>query len=119
MRDEGPNLPASVLARLRNAARAMNTDYQPILRRYAIERLLHRLSRSAHSDQYILKGAMLFTAWLKDPFRPTQDLDLLGAGDPDIERVTGDIRDIARTAPDEADGLIFDADGLSAAPIRE
>ena len=119
MRDEGPNLPASVLARLRNAARAMNTDYQLILRRYAIKRMLHRLSRSAHSDQYILKGAMLFTAWLKDPFRPTQDLDLLGAGDPDIERVTGDIRDIARTAPDEADGLIFDADGLSAAPIRE
>lgn len=34
-------------------------------------------------------------------------------------QVDGDIRDIARTAPDEADGLIFDADGLSAAPIRE
>jgi predicted nucleotidyltransferase component of viral defense system len=99
MRDEGPNLPASVLARLRNAARAMNSDYQLILRRYAIERLLHRLSRSAHSDQYILKGAMLFTAWLKDPFRPTQDLDLLGVGEPDIERVTADIRDIARTEP--------------------
>lgn len=119
MKDEGPNLPASVLARLRNAARAMNTDYQLILRRYAIERLLHRLSRSAHSDSYILKGAMLFTAWLEDPFRPTQDLDLLGAGDPDIERVTADFREIAHAAPEQADGLIFDAGGISAAPIRE
>lgn len=62
---------------------------------------------------------MLFAAWLEDPFRPTQDLDLFGAGDPDIERVTADFRAIARTAPDEAGGLIFDADGLSAAPIRE
>lgn len=80
MKDKPANRPASVLARLRNVAKKRSTDYQLILRRYAIERLLHRFSISPYRDQFVLKGAMLFTAWLEDPFRPTQDLDLLGQG---------------------------------------
>ena len=34
-----------------------------LLDRYCIERLLYRLSRSPHREQFILKGAMLLTAW--------------------------------------------------------
>jgi len=44
--DKPANLPASILARLRNVAREKQMDYQLILRRYAIERLLHRLGIS-------------------------------------------------------------------------
>lgn len=88
MKEDRPtNLPASILARLRNVAQEKGTDYQLILRRYAIERLLHRLGISPYRDQFILKGAMLFAAWLDDPFRPTQDLDLLGFGDPAITTI--------------------------------
>lgn len=87
MKDKPVNLPASVLARLRNVARAKNTDYQLILRHYAIERLLYRLSISPQRDQFVLKGAMLFTAWLEEPFRPTQDVDLLRLGDPSVARI--------------------------------
>jgi len=43
-------------------------------------RCAYRLSISAHSDRFILKGALLFVTWLPDPFRPTRDLDLLGYG---------------------------------------
>jgi len=118
MRNRPANLAASVLARLRNTARAKNTDYQLILRRYAIERLLYRLSISSHRDQFVLKGAMLFTAWLEDPFRPTQDLDLLGRGDPATSSIEAAFRAICQTAADD-DGLVFNVDGLSAEPIRE
>ena len=81
------NLPASVATRLRNIADARQTDVALIFRRYAIERLLYRLSVSAERERFVLKGAMLFTAWMPDPFRPTQDLDLLGFGDDDVAAV--------------------------------
>jgi len=118
MKGKPTNLSASVLARLRNVAREKNTDYQLILRRYAIERILHRLSISPYRDQFILKGAMLFTAWLEDPFRPTQDLDLLGHGDPATSSIEAVFRAICQTHTED-DGLAFDTDGLKAAPIRE
>ena len=118
MKDKPVNLPVSVLARLRNVARAKNTDYQLILRRYAIERLLYRLSISPQRDQFVLKGAMLFTAWLEDPFRPTQDLDLLGHGDPATSSIEAAFCTICETAVDD-DGLLFDVGGLGVEPIRE
>jgi hypothetical protein len=34
-----------------------------LLTRYAIERLLYRLSTSSHHDRFVLKGAMLVTTW--------------------------------------------------------
>ncbi|AZO73521.1 nucleotidyl transferase AbiEii/AbiGii toxin family protein [Mesorhizobium sp. M1D.F.Ca.ET.043.01.1.1] len=118
MRDRPANFPASVFARLRNIARHKQTDNQLILRRYAIERLLYRLSISPHRDQFILKGAMLFTAWLDDPFRPTQDLDLLGFGNPAVTAIRAVFETICRIEAED-DGLVFDADGLSVEPIRE
>ena len=118
MKDKPTNLSASVLARLRNVAREKKTDYQLILRRYAVERLLHRLSISSYRDQFVLKGAMLFTAWLGDPFRPTQDLDLLGHGDPSASAIRAAFLTICQTESID-DGLVFDTDDLSAAPIRE
>lgn len=118
MRGDPATLPASVLARLRNVAREKQTDYQFVLRRYAIEGFLRRLSHSAQSDQFILKGAMLFTAWLEDPFRPTQDVDLLGHGDPTVDRIAAAFRDICAIEAVE-DGLVFDIDALKAERIRD
>jgi predicted nucleotidyltransferase component of viral defense system len=112
------NLPASISGRLRNIAREKHTNLDFVLRRYAIERLLYRMSVSAHRDRFVLKGAMLFTAWLDDPFRPTQDLDLLGFGDAAVAAMTAALREICAQAVDD-DGLIFDAANLAGAPIRE
>jgi len=118
MKGKLTNLSASVLARLRNIAREKNTDYQLILRRYAIERLLHRLCLSPYRDQFVLKGAMLFTVWLEDPFRPTQDVDLLGHGDPEVAHIESTFRSICATDVDD-DGLVFDVNNLKAEAIRE
>jgi predicted nucleotidyltransferase component of viral defense system len=112
------NVGASVRARLLARARAEKADYQILLTRYALERLLYRLSVSDDRDRFILKGALLFVTWLDDPFRPTRDLDLLGHGANDSETMKNTFRGICSThVPD--DGVIFEVDGLTAAPIRE
>jgi hypothetical protein len=78
---EPRNIGASVRARLLDRARAERSDFQILLTRYALERLLYRLSASPHRNRFILKGAMLFVTWVADPFRPTRDLDLLEIAD--------------------------------------
>ena len=66
----GRNVAASVRARLLNRARETGQDFNLILIRYAIERLLYRLSISAYADQFLLKGALLFDLWFDIPHRP-------------------------------------------------
>ena len=56
------NVAASVRDRLLKLAHASGVPNGELLDRYCIERLLYRLSRSPHRDQFILKGAMLLTA---------------------------------------------------------
>jgi Nucleotidyl transferase AbiEii toxin, Type IV TA system len=107
-----------VRARLLDRARAEGSDFQILLTRYALERLLYRLSISVHRDRFILKGAMLFVTWVADPFRPTRDLDLLGYGENGDEVLADTFRAIC-AQPVADDGVTFDAAGLEAAPIRE
>ena len=112
------NIGASVRARLLARARVEQTDFQILLTRYALERLLYRLSVSDQRERFVLKGAMLFAIWQDDPFRPTRDLDLLGHGDPDPVMVAASIRSICSVeVPD--DGVVFDVAGVEAAPIRD
>jgi len=118
MKDKPANLPASVAARLRNIAQVKNIGLDLILRRYAIERLLHRLSLSPFRERFLLKGAMLFTAWLDDSFRPTQDLDLLGFGDTTIERIATTFKAICLQETND-DGVVFDAGSLLVDAVRE
>lgn len=59
------NVGASVRARLLQRSRDERTDFQILLTRYALERLLYRLSLSEHRNRFILKGAMLFVTWVE------------------------------------------------------
>ena len=112
------NIGASVRAKLLQRARAEKTDFQILLTRYALERLLYRLSVSDQRERFVLKGAMLFAIWQDDPFRPTRDLDLLGQGDPDPAIVAASIRSICTVeVPD--DGVVFDFATVEAASIRD
>ncbi len=65
MARKAKNIAASVRARLQNVARENQASFQRMLTRYALERLLFRLSVSPHKDRFILKGAMLYAACLK------------------------------------------------------
>ncbi|RWN51505.1 nucleotidyl transferase AbiEii/AbiGii toxin family protein [Mesorhizobium sp.] len=115
---EPRNIGASVRARLLDRARAERSDFQILLTRYALERLLYRLCVSPHRDRFILKGAMLFATWVADPFRPTRDLDLLGHGDSDAASMAETFRAICGQ-PVADDGVTFEIAALTAVLIRE
>jgi len=55
------DLAASIRARLLTVAKAQGVDFNQVLVRFALERMLCRLSLSAHADRFVLKGALLFT----------------------------------------------------------
>ncbi len=112
------NLAASVRQRLMNLARAQNEDFQLVLTRYALERLLYRLSQSEHRDVFVLKGAMLFQLWGNQPHRPTRDLDLLGHGENAIPRFERIFREVCKLAVEE-DGLVFSAQSVRGDTIKE
>ena len=88
-----------------------------MLVRYGIERLLYRLSRSHHSEKYLLKGAMLFVVWGEDAPRPTRDVDLLGFGPADEADVKANFVELCGLAV-EPDGLEFLAASVEVTPIR-
>jgi hypothetical protein len=71
------NYAASVRQRLLNYARSGGQDFMFVLRTFAMERLLYRLSRSPYVDNFVLKGAMLFKLWTGDFHRQTRDIDVL------------------------------------------
>ena len=84
----------SVRARLLNLAKASGQSFDLVLTRFALERLLFRLSQSRYADRFVLKGAMLLMSWLAEPHRGTRDLDLLGFGDPSADAMLATFREI-------------------------
>jgi len=111
------NIGASVRDRLLNKARAEKLDYNLLLTRYALERMLYRLSISDQRNQFLLKGALLFDLWFDVPHRPTHDADFLGFGSADIPHVEEIFRSISRI--DVEDGIVFQPDSVKAAEIRK
>lgn len=111
------NMAKSVKDRLLNIARKEGRAFDVLLVRFALERLLYRLSISAHRDRFVLKGGMLVTVWVADDNRVTRDADFLGHGDADPDRLVADFQEIM--AIDNDDGLAFDIDALAATVIRE
>lgn len=111
------NLPASILARLLTLAKIRGDDYSLLLNRFALERLLCRVSLSPHADRFLLKGALLFALWYDDPHRPTRDADLLGFGPDDADNLIATFRDIA--VMDLGDAIVFDPESVRVDAIRE
>ncbi len=110
------NVGASLRARLQNLSRETG-QFELIVTRYALERLLYRLSTSAFSDRFVLKGAMLLASWFTDPHRATRDLDLLGFGDPSPEAMVAAFREILSINVE--DGVEFDSNAVRVDQIRE
>lgn len=111
------NIAASVRQRLLNLARQEQRLFNVVLVSYGLERVIYRLSISTHANKFILKGGMLVTLWTVDHGRFTRDVDFLGFGAFDSDRLITAFKEIL--AFEANDGLVFDVDGLAAAPIRE
>ncbi|WP_296321712.1 nucleotidyl transferase AbiEii/AbiGii toxin family protein [Reyranella sp.] len=63
---------ASIRQRLLDFARAEGRVHEVVLVRYALERLLYRLSISPHRARFALKGGMLVTRWIGGDNRETR-----------------------------------------------
>lgn len=119
MKQPGPkNHAASIRQRLLNDSRERGENYQRLLTRYAIERLLFRLSRTEEGERYVLKGATLFATWPEHAFRPTGDLDLLGYGDPTPATLVELFTRVCQVE-EPVDGIVFDPASLRAVPARD
>lgn len=93
-------------------------DFNLLLLRYGIERLLFRLSQTSYADKFLLKGAMLFVVWDEKTHRPTRDLDLLGFGPSEKEDLIRVFQEVTAT-PVVDDGIVFDSKSVHADDIRE
>jgi hypothetical protein len=98
------NLVASVSQRLLNVAKASDTEFQFVLVRYGLERLMYRLSLSPHGHLFTVKGAMMFLVWSGEQYRPTKDLDLMTSRRRTADELAGVFRGLC-SVPVEDDGL--------------
>jgi len=112
------DLGASVRARLLNQAHAQDRPFQELLQYYSMERFLYRLSRSRDAEQFVLKGALLLTAWRAPLSRSTMDIDLLGRMSNELEHIRALIAKVCELET-EPDGIEFDAQSIKVARIKE
>jgi predicted nucleotidyltransferase component of viral defense system len=71
------DLGASLLAKLKNKAKADNINYQQVLRLFFQEEFLRRLSKSAYADNFVLKGGLFIYALTNFKGRSTVDIDFM------------------------------------------
>ena len=112
------NYAASVRQRLLNYARSSDQDFMFVLRAFAMERLLYRLSRSPYVDNFVLKGAMLFKLWTGDFYRQTHDIDVLAFKSESIGSLKAVFQEISQISFAD-DGLTYLSDTVNVNEIRE
>lgn len=109
---------ASVHQRLLNLAHQEQEDFIDLLRRYALERLMYRVSQTKQGNQLILKGAMVFCLWQEKLHRVTRDLDFLGSGNSDAEYFREFFRDLCRLEVED-DGIRLVEESVVVRQMRE
>jgi hypothetical protein len=112
------DLGASVRQRLLNQARSRGRPFQELLQYFAMERFLYRLANSPFADRFILKGALLLTAWRAPLARPTMDIDLAGKTSNKLEHIQSLVGEICELST-EPDGLEFEATSIQIQRIKE
>ena len=114
----GRNLDASVRQRLLNQSRAQNRPFQELLQCFAMERFLYRLAKSPYADRFILKGALLLTAWRAPVSRPTMDIDLAGRTSNQLDHIQKVVKAVCDVAVNP-DGIQFSRDSIKVSRIKE
>lgn len=113
------NVSASIHQRLLNNARQTRRPFAEVLQYFAIERFLYRLSRSPHAGKFVLKGALMLSAWEPGLPRPTKDIDLLGSTKNDVSAIVAIMRSICKIETTPPDGLLFDPAEVEGERITE
>ena len=111
------NMAASVKDRLLNEARNSHRPFDQILRYYAMERFLYRLSVSQHAQDFLLKGSLMLRSLGAELSRPTMDIDLLGKTSNDKVILRKMVEECC--AIDINDGILFETTGITLLDIVE
>lgn len=106
------NIPASILARLKNRAEILGRPFAEILQYYAMERFLYRLFKTKYAAKFVLKGGLLFYAWNVPLRRPTKDIDFRGYVTNNLEQLREIFQEVMELSAPE-DGILFDLDSMS------
>lgn len=114
----GRDVGASVRQRLLNQSRAQDRPFQELLQYFAMERFLYRLAKSPFSDRFVLKGALLLTAWRAPLSRPTMDIDLAGRTGNELDHIAELVRTVCDVAV-EPDGIEFNRASIEVSRIKE
>jgi Nucleotidyl transferase AbiEii toxin, Type IV TA system len=114
----GRDIGASVRQRLLNQSRAQARPFQELLQYFAMERFLYRLANSSVVDRFVLKGALLLTAWQAPLSRPTMDIDLAGRTSNELDHISEVVRSVCNVRT-EPDGIEFDSTSIEVARIKE
>jgi len=114
----GRDVGASVRQRLLNQSRAQGRPFQELLQYFAMERFLYRLAKSPFSDRFVLKGALLLTAWRAPLSRPTMDIDLAGRTSNELDHIAELIGAVCEIVA-EPDGVEFDRASIEVSRIKE
>ncbi|MBX7066369.1 MAG: nucleotidyl transferase AbiEii/AbiGii toxin family protein [Parachlamydiales bacterium] len=108
------NLAESIYSRLKNVAREKKRPVQEILKYYAMERFLYRLSISSYSDSFYLKGGLMLMVWDPMSHRSTIDIDLLAKTSNDLSHLFKILQKIGSIDQPE-DGVIIDSNSFKLA----
>lgn len=116
------NAGEEVFRRIQSAARSAaaktgtGAPTQEYLTRHTLESFLDRFTRTAHAEDFVLKGGIPLAAY--GVRRPTKDVDANAIGaDVTADHLIAVVHDIAAAETD--DGVVFDLDSISVQEIRE
>lgn len=83
-----------------------------------MERFLYRLARSPFAERFVLKGALLLTAWQAPISRPTIDIDLAGITSNQWDHIHSIVAQLCELNT-EPDGIAFDPSSIELQRIKE
>jgi predicted nucleotidyltransferase component of viral defense system len=106
------NLEESIRQRLKNLSLMRKRPFDEILRYYAMERFLFRLSVTPYTSNFFLKGGLILKVWNSLEHRATMDIDFLARTSNQIENLRRILIDIA-AIQNKDDAIIFDTRELT------
>lgn len=105
------NLGESIRQRLKNLSDQTNRPFDEILRYYAMERFLYRLSTSPYAKKFFLKGGLMLKIWDSSEHRATMDIDLLARTSNQIDHLCRILTEVSGITYEE-DAIVFDTQKL-------
>ena len=102
----------SIRQQLKNLSIKRSRPFDEILRYYAMERFLYRLSISPYTNRFFLKGGLMLKVWNPQDHRATMDIDLLEKVSNKRENLKQIIHEVSQIQGSQ-DAILFNSQKLN------